>query len=238
MRIVTGIVLALGLAAATPVMAADMAVKARPMAPVMAPLWSWSGLYAGLNAGYGWADQTITATAGATGSISTGGNGLIGGAQIGYNWQLGALVLGVEADIQASGMRGNTSGTITVGGVGTAFTGSSNIDYFGTVRGRIGYAAGSWMPYFTGGWAYGGSSATTTATIGGVATSFNSTGSSNNGYVLGGGIEFAGWAPNWTVKAEYLYLNFPGSTATGGGVTLTASDTRAHIGRLGINYHF
>ena len=109
--------LALGMGAAVmlvstavPVMAADLgggpppgSVKDAPLPPL--PLYSWSGLYIGVHAGYGWSD--LDWTGGGT-TVGDSGEGWVGGGQIGYNWQRGALVFGVEADISGSGIDGST----------------------------------------------------------------------------------------------------------------------------------
>ncbi len=169
---------------ATPALAADMAVKAPPPAPV--PAYGWTGFYAGLNAGGGWGSKGIdnSFTPGACngpasacaslfpsliaplpGRFDIHSNGFIGGGQVGYNYQSGAFVWGVEADFQGADMKGNASTTASFvppppaapnALVTTAGTGSEKIDWFGTLRGRLG-----WVPtppllvYATGGLAYG-----------------------------------------------------------------------------------
>src|SRR5450830_1778524 len=120
--------------------AADLPTKAPMYSP--APVFSWTGFYVGLNAGYGWANTSITGVAG-----SSNLNGFLGGAQIGYNWQgASPLVLGIEAYFQGTGQRrSDTALGITV---------DQSLPWFGTVRGRIGYAFDRTMIYATGGLAY------------------------------------------------------------------------------------
>jgi len=128
----------LGLAAMlSPAFASDLPAPSR-MPPARAPAslpFNWGGLYAGVNIG------------GAFGDVG----GVVGGGQIGYNWQINQIVFGVETDIQFSGA--DDSSTLLVGG--TTLADKQELDWFGTFRGRIGYAWDRWLPYFTGGLAYG-----------------------------------------------------------------------------------
>jgi len=181
----------------TPAFAADMAVKAPPPSPGPAPI-SWTGWYAGFNFGGTWGGSGTTvssvktfdctavacpnvfppslgaaAAQGASGSISNAGGGLIGGVQVGYNWQAAQQwVASIEADFQgvANKTTATGGGTLTAplpgfptgNTVTTAITASRSLDYIGTVRGRLGWL---WTPsllvYGTGGLAYGGVSADT-----------------------------------------------------------------------------
>jgi outer membrane immunogenic protein len=193
--------------------AADMAVKGPPRtyAPVGV---NWNGLYVGANLGYASARINPGFLSG-TDHL----DGVNGGAQIGYNWQFvgSPLLLGIEADIQASAQEDS------VGGVG-----SIKAPWFGTVRGRLGYVAGSWMPYITGGYAFARAEARLTGIGSGSTTA--------DGYTIGGGIEWM-VAPRWSIKAEYLYMNFGNEDITIAGVTGTGKVTN-NLGRVGINYHF
>ncbi|WKW49492.1 outer membrane protein [Rhodomicrobium lacus] len=178
--------------------------------PVVAPVATWTGFYAGINGGYGWGDVD---------SDIAGGddfNGGFGGGQIGYNWQgafgTSPLVIGIEADIQGSGV-----------GVDGSNNSEFNLNYFGTVRGRLGYALGNTLVYATGGFAYGefeykasGSSETDTKT----------------GYVVGGGLEHK-FTPNISGKVEYQYLSFDDDKINGKEVDLGINTIR-----VGLNYHF
>ncbi|MGN6747410.1 MAG: outer membrane protein, partial [Xanthobacteraceae bacterium] len=173
-------------AAASPSSAADLPRKAPPPAPPAPQIYNWTGFYAGVNLGYGFGSDptTITTVSGssfpglATGtaiyspqSFSIDPKGVIGGGQIGYNWQFApSWVVGFETDIQGSGMRKQQDCVIPCGlGVLTqstgfltffpvtfsAFSEEHKVDWFGTVRGRFGYAAGPVLVYATGGLAYG-----------------------------------------------------------------------------------
>jgi outer membrane immunogenic protein len=196
-------------------------------APILTParVYDWTGFYVGGNIGYGWGRQDAALTGfGSLGSANV--DGIIGGGQVGYNWQLNQLVLGLEADIQGSGQKGD-------GGVAGVATYTSKLDWFGTVRGRVGYAFDRWLPYVTGGWAYGGGNVSGTA--GGAPFS---TSSNYSGWTAGAGLEYA-FLNNWSVKGEYLYVDFGNgpSTVTGAG-TISSGHLTDNIFRLGVNYKF
>ena len=234
--------------------AADLPVKA-PMytkAPVVAPLYNWTGFYIGLNAGYSWGRQDndlVNVVTGVTEfSNSDHLNGFIGGGQIGYNWQVNQWVFGLEADFQGSGQKGDGTffiaavpGIVVAGTPASTFNYTDKLDWFGTVRGRIGYAmgaTGNWLPYVTGGWAYGHGEISGTTTSLGVATSFSGS-QDYSGWTVGGGVEWA-FLNNWSAKVEYLYIDF------GDGPTVPVSATRDivsgkmtdNILRAGLNYKF
>src|SRR5665213_2807974 len=199
-------------------------------APIMTQVrvYDWTGFYVGGNVGYGFGRQD--ASLGGVGGLGSANvDGLIGGGQVGYNWQLNNnVVLGVEADIQGSGQRGDSSAA----GVGSY---SSKLDWFGTVRGRVGYAFDRWLPYVTGGWAYGNGSidGTTAAPPG----TFSST-QRYSGWTAGAGLEYA-LLNNWSVKGEWLYVDFGDgpSTVTPAG-TVSGGRLSDNIFRLGVNYKF
>jgi outer membrane immunogenic protein len=184
--------------------------------PRMVPAPFWTGLYLGVNGGYGWrqTDDQFSYAACTLGHDCLGGesysaysgigaNGGFGGGQIGYVSQgfLGtpSLVAGVEADIQGAGIEG--SGTDLLDG-----SYKINLDWFGTVRGRLGFTTGPALLYFTGGFAFGGLKhhAEDTRYEDTAVYEFSST---VTGYALGGGIEYK-FNPSWSLKAEYQYLNF------------------------------
>ncbi|MGI8527765.1 MAG: outer membrane protein [Pseudolabrys sp.] len=202
--------------------AADIARRqAMPTkAPVYLAAYNWTGLYVGINGGGGWGRSNFEGVPG-TGSFNTSG-GLIGGT-LGYNWQFGRTVLGIETDLDWSNIRGNAACG--------AFTCETRNDWLGTTRGRIGYAFDRFMPYVTGGVAYGNVKASTTAFPGADKT--------KAGYAVGGGVEFAVAGP-WTAKVEYLYADL-GRFDCGGSCTLTPPQNvkfNANIVRAGLNYRF
>jgi outer membrane immunogenic protein len=200
---------------------------------------NWAGFYAGVNGGYAWSehsDQLAYTKAPAFYGLSPEGG--FGGGQIGFNWQgmwHPHLVLGIEADIQGAGV--NASGSDAAG-----LKYKSDLDWFGTVRGRIGYAYDRALVYATGGFAYGGVQNTVlnSGALGGPAK-FDDVAT---GYVLGGGIEYK-FSPAWSVKAEYQYINLgKNDPVTASGKTFssvpttTLTDDAYHTVRAGLNYHF
>jgi outer membrane immunogenic protein len=209
-----------------------------------------------------------------SGSANTNGKaGFIGGGQIGYNWQIGNLgglgfgsgfVTGIEADIQGIATSGGSRTRALAGAASTGprnytissyQTGSSNLQYFGTVRGRLGFLAmPTLMVYGTGGLAYGGVS----ASIQNFQIAYNNgspvfpvlgTGNFANtmvGWTGGGGAEWL-FMPNWSAKVEYLYYDL--GQANGSVVNTTngpaiqsitnySGRVTGNIVRAGVNYHF
>jgi outer membrane immunogenic protein len=187
-----------------------------PPAPVYSPIYNWTGLYIGVNGGGGWGDSTWT---GQSPNFGLSG-GLVGGT-IGYNWQFGQTVVGLEGDLNWSDIRGS--------GV-CAFGCETRNNWFGTVRGRLGYAWDRFMPYITGGLAYGNIEANPTA-------AFVSNDATNAGWALGVGVEFA-LAQNWTAKVEYLHYDLGDFNCTNCAPAATTVDFNANIIRGGINYRF
>jgi outer membrane immunogenic protein len=257
--------LALVSLAVGPVKAADL--RPAPVytkAPVMAPVYNWTGFYVGLNGGYSWgrANTDFTILGVTPGSVSQNLNGWLGGGQAGYNWQVGGTwVFGIEADIQATGQKGTFSlATPTICPVATVAplpctTGSGSVEqklpWFGTLRGRLGITPlPTWLLYATGGLAYGevDTNATFTAAVGPLGGAVTSTTASTNsnstrvGWTVGAGAEWAIFGP-WSVKAEYLYMNLGTLTTNFAGpapftLLTTSSRVTDNIGRVGVNYRF
>ncbi len=224
--------------------AADLPVKAPMMKPVS--VYDWTGVYVGGNIGYSWGRTTPdTALNGAPiPSSAVNANGVIGGGQLGYNWQTGNLLLGVEGDLQWSGQTGQGVATmgVAVPPLGTLTITQpyiSSLDYFGTVRGRLGYAADRWLLYATGGWAFGHdkldvlNTSLTATTLVGYSTD-------RNGWTAGGGVEYA-LNRNWSAKAEYLHIDLGTATITNPmviGTTIATTRVSDDIVRFGANYRF
>lgn len=208
-------------ASAATALAADLpSLKAPPPVYVPPPV-IWTGFYVGLNAGGVWSKSDITWTtntfglvpghreaidAAGTGNIDS--NGFTGGGQVGFNYQMHHLVLGLEADFNYTGLSGTRTAT-AVPPIGPAepIAETFNSNFMATFRGRIGITAGPWLAYATVGTAsahvnYGdniifpllGSSNGASANI--IAT----------GWVAGGGVEWM-LTPSWSVKAEYLHID-------------------------------
>lgn len=236
--------------------AADL--PARTMAPapapfVSAPMFTWTGFYVGVNAG--WTrndteakDRGFTGVVGSYPTINLGGrNDFIGGAQVGYNQQFGMFVGGIEADINYLGDR-SSSAAVAVAGLGgfgiTTATARSSLDWLGTVRLRAGVAFDRALIYGTGGLALGSPNQTLTISGPGGVTHFGSDDEMKAGWTLGAGAEYA-FTDNLTMKAEYLYYDLGSTTVTAAprvGFVGTSNSARfennGHIARVGLNYKF
>ena len=210
--LLAGVALALG-ASLVSANAADIQQRSMPTkAPAYVTLvYNWTGPYIGISGGYGFGSSDFT------GGGSVDPKGGLFGATLGYNWQMGALVTGIEGDISWSGLRDS----------GTCALGACRVEnnWLGTVRGRLGYNAGRWMPYVTGGLA-----------VGDIDASIAGAGSSHEtkaGWTVGAGIEAAIAGP-WTAKVEYLYVDL----GNGGSIGGQRPDLTTNIVRAGLNYRF
>ena len=185
--------------------AADLPHPSYYTAPALLSAYSWTGLYLGGNLGHAW---------GVTSNNPTRPSGFAGGAQGGYNWQTGQFVFGGEADIQLSGAND------------TFAPWKFSNPWFGTLRGRAGFAVNNFLIYGTAGVAFGELSA---ETIG-----LQSESHTNVGWTAGVGVE-AGLAASWSAKVEYLFVDLASSTY---GLTGTSNALSASLLRMGVNYHF
>jgi outer membrane immunogenic protein len=237
-------------ATSTAALAADLPSRRAPpvyVAPMAAPVFTWTGFYIGGNAGYAFDNKTSFATTvgPATSFVQSKTNGFTGGGQIGYNWQLGnaglgtlpglgggvggGIVLGVEADAAYTDLS-----TSTVLGGAPFF---AHTQFVGTARGRVGYAFGNVLIYGTGGFAYGGiNDGAGTAVANKIAT----------GYAYGGGIEYAIPTSSFinvfhssavTLKAEYLHYDLGTQTVVSGPISSSIKNN-GNLVRAGINYKF
>ena len=204
------------LAIATQVNAADFYGSGYKDAPIgVAP--AWAGFYVGAHVGGALADMRTTdvgyggAGWGATfpgDKFDNNSNGVIGGGQVGYNYQTGGFVFGVEADFGGIGL---SHATNPYGY--TNYFSSIASGFYTDATGRLGYAAGPALFYVKGGWAYYDGSVSMTDNIGiapWVCTGFtncHSSASGLSGWTLGGGIEYK-MSPSWSVKGEYRYFDF------------------------------
>jgi len=191
--------------AAMPAAAADLPHPSYYTATAPLSAYSWTGPYLGGNLGYAW---------GTTSNNPTRPSGVAGGAQGGYNWQTGPIVLGGEADIALS----------DANDVFAPWKFSN--PWFGTVRGRAGFAVNNFLFYATAGVAFGELKAETA----GFATETHS----NVGWTAGVGAE-AGFARNWSAKVEYLFVDLSSSTFA---LTGASNGLSANLFRMGVNYHF
>ena len=233
------------LAAAQPTLAADRPLPYKAP-PAYAPVFSWTGWYAGVDGGYGWGrGDDIVFTAPVTGFTGTSqgfkSHGGFGGGQIGFNQQTGQWVWGLEADIQGSGIRDAFNVTVPSNGGPLGVNATQRLDYFGTVRGRLGWAVDHALFYVTGGFAYGGVKDSILLANGG-ATALLMRNYTGTGFAAGGGWEY-NFAPAWSVKVEYQYIDLGSKTLSGvstNGVLLNSSniDAKFHTVRVGLNYMF
>jgi outer membrane immunogenic protein len=250
--------------------AADLPTHKAPMepAPYAAPAFSWTGFYIGANAGYSFSEGGATSTTGSPafaalgpnfvpGSLDTKGGGFIGGGQIGYNYQFGTFVTGLEADIDWVDQRKSASftGAVLPAPLGTSLTTSAsrNLNYLGTVRGRLGVTPfDRTLLFITGGLAYGGVQ-TSNSVVANANPALNWNGSTDStrvGWTLGGGGEYA-FTNNVTFKIEGLYYDLgktstvaPGNAAVQGvgalnGVFYSSQvRTAGEVVRAGVNFKF
>jgi outer membrane immunogenic protein len=238
-------IIALALATAAPAFAADLPppMAPPPRAPAAyipaPPMFSWTGFYVGLNAGYGFGSSSWTPTTAPFGAISSFNlNGPMAGGQIGGNYQIGQFVIGAEGDIDWQNLRGaTTTGTCGIAAVGGCATASS---WLGTLRARAGFAADRALFYVTGGGAFTNVKPSTGALSYG--------GGSEAGWTAGAGVEYA-MTDNWTAKVEYLYANFQKATCNATSCApvlavptfaLAPASVSFHenIVRAGVNYKF
>lgn len=190
----------------------------RAPAVLAAPAWSWTGIYAGANAGYGFGKISNIA-----GTSSDSMSGAIAGGQIGGNIQTGAFVFGIEGDFQGSWQSKSFTGL--------GLTIKEEIPWFGTLRARAGVAFDRSLLYVTGGGAY--TNFKLSATLGSTTLSSNT---SHAAWTVGAGWEYM-FADHWSGKIEYLYLDTGNVNATLFGVPLSGK-LNDNIVRAGVNYHF
>jgi outer membrane immunogenic protein len=240
---------------AGPAMAADVAAPA--------PAFTWTGIYIGGYGGYGWGHSGVTGTLDPNSGFGWSGTntqpaynatlspglrpgGFTGGGTIGANWQAGVFVLGLEGDFGAFNLSDAVTAAVRPQSH-AALTSNTTVraDWLATVRGRIGWAAGQWLPYVTAGAAFANSSFKQVNSY-----AIESSGGIENfsaanlrvGWVAGAGLEYA-FTPNWSAKIEYLHLDFGTSAATGiipvQSVNVShAADFTSDVVRAGINYKF
>ena len=212
--------------------AADLPGRSAAVAPApMFTVLNWTGFYVGAQIGY--ASERVTGT-NATAALllpdpgTTTPAGVVGGLHAGYNYQTGALVLGIEGDIEATGLSKSTLTSSL-----TRFH-TAKADWQGSIRGRVGYAFDRALIYATGGVAF----QELKESIGNVgAAPYHSFSNQRAGWTLGGGLEYA-VTNNWSVRAEYRYTDFGKSTNIGGINSGNISNARENAFRLGLSYKF
>jgi outer membrane immunogenic protein len=257
-----------------PAVAADLPLKAKAQPPV--PVWNWTGFYVGGNIGGIWnytrddVDPagcfitSLTCGGGAplnplrSDSIRLNGSGFTGGGQVGYNWQSGRFVGGIEADINYSGINDGSSINRPVAAplAGNFIHAETDkLQWFGTVRGRAGFTVTpAFLVYATGGLAFGDVKSTSATSFSTTPTTYaGSIDDTRVGWTIGAGGEWM-IAPKWSIKAEYLYVDLGKSSYTQACTNLPVcgsppqvapgaayqTDLRHqdNIARVGLNYHF
>jgi outer membrane immunogenic protein len=248
-----------------PALAADIPGRAPVMkAPVMAPQYNWSGCYIGANVGAAKNNSDLLASPSGslllppaaannplrTDSFSFEDTAFTGGGQVGCNWQSGSWVFGIEGDLQWSGLDETILLTRPLAAPllgNISYNVNHQVDWWGTARGRLGMAWNNVLLYGTGGLAYGRvqSSARTVFSLTG-ETYAGAASDTSVGWTAGAGVEW-GFAPNWSVKAEYLYVdlgsfsylmpNVPPPAFPAISYTADVS-TKFHVGRVGVNFRF
>jgi outer membrane immunogenic protein len=249
----------LALAAASAVLSAQLAFAAdlptkAPMAPapMMPPVYNWTGFYIGGQVGGGWAKDTVTHVDGGAnfpagfvqGSINP--SGILGGAYGGFNYQWGQFVLGIDGDYSWADLTGsgNDASPLIAGRVAQH---SDKFSWVASVTGRLGYAMNNWMLFVKGGGAWAGRDGNSVITNA-AGTTINTTSSSDtrDGWIVGGGVEY-GFLPHWTAKLEYDYIGFGTAnfnattiTAATGAVTTAGRSANSHlnIAKIGVAYKF
>ena len=194
--------------------AAD-AVPARGYyAPAPVPFYSWTGLYVGAHVGGGWADLGVGST----------GSGVIGGGQVGYNYQINQLVFGVEAEVSAANIKNNL---LTFGPLSASF----NWNSLTTLSSRFGYAFDNWLLYGK----VGGAWADVSANANAFGMQLVSVGGTASGWVAGLGAEYA-FQNNWSAKLEYNVFGFGNDSGTFG--TFNGNNVTLQTVKAGVNYRF
>jgi outer membrane immunogenic protein len=205
--------------------------------PVIVPRYpfSWTGFYIGGNLGYGWGSSSTIGQAGApfngNDGFTVNPSGWLGGLQAGYNWQIDNLVFGLEGDLGSIGADDSQSSA-------TAFT-KAEYGTYGTLTARLGFVDERWLFYLKGGAAFANIENTAGAIAGGVVdpTDLTRSDETRGGWTIGSGAEFA-FQPNWSMKIEYLYMDFGGDTSRNADGDTFRHENDIHTIKVGVNYRF
>jgi outer membrane immunogenic protein len=251
--------------------AADLPARTWTKAAAIDPSYNWTGFYAGVNAGGAWGhsdvatstifdpvnnagyfiDANTTALFNTVGRQRTSTSGFTGGIQAGYNWQSGHFVAGVETDFQSFRQSGSATATALYPTLGTPFTISHSVstDWLWTLRPRVGIASNDWLFYATGGLALTKLNASSLFIDSFGDTAATSWSQARLGWTVGAGVEHA-LKNGWSVKAEYLYVDFgnvgvtthnildSGVAPVPGQPLFHSVNLRSNIARVGLNYNF
>jgi outer membrane immunogenic protein len=207
-----------------------VAAMASPLAAQAQSTSQWDGFYAGINTGGLWSSTAASITTNTSGGGFNGtGSGFVGGAQAGYNYLFGSILLGGEVDFQGSTMSSGLSG-----GTGTsAINANATMPWFSTFRVRAGYTVGSVMPYVTGGAVWGHQR------LQGTDSQTGYFDASNNfwTYTFGGGVE-GRLSDRLSAKLEYLWIGSPDTPLSTPATTNIDQRSIGNLLRVGLNYRF
>ncbi len=216
---------------ATIALAADLPPPPPPPVEIRESVYDWSGLYVGVNAGAGFADSHFRPDGGSDPDLS--GDGYLIGGYAGYNYQMNNFVVGIEGDVSYGDV--NPENRLWHPDVGPAF---QDVDFFATIRARLGYAHGNTLAYVTGGAAWADSELRLPV------QPDESDSQTHFGYVVGGGLEHA-WTENFITRVEYLYAdlgtesyNYPNSCSTAPDCNVNVNMADFHVVRAGAGWKF
>lgn len=221
--------------AALPAAAADMPMKAPVYRGGPVVSYNWTGFYVGGHLGGAWGQTDYFTNIAGPNTTNADPDGFIGGGQVGFNYQVGAWVFGVEGDWSWTNLRGSGPEPTSPPAGGIL---KSDANWFATAAGRFGYASGRWLLYVKGGAAWMNVDHAF-SNIGPPAFTASAT-KTHSGWTVGTGLEWA-FADTWSAKFEYNYLDFGNDSVvlTGGPVPITVGvDQQVHAVKLGLNYRW
>jgi outer membrane immunogenic protein len=207
-------------------LAADMQrpVYKAPPAGVLPVTYDWTGFYIGGHVGYGWAEKNWQDGFGLFGA-SHEASGVLGGLQGGFNYQIGQFVIGAEGDWSWAGLSGSSNSVLA--------NFNTNVDWTATLTGRAGIAFDRWLVYAKGGAAWARDRFSTNF----YTFPASEVTDTRLGWTVGAGVEYA-FAPQWTAKLEYNYMDFGNRDVSFSPGTTTSIDQQVHAIKFGINYKF
>jgi outer membrane immunogenic protein len=241
------------IASVTGAFAADLAPVYTKARPIVAPVYSWTGVYIGGEFGGGWFDNQVTnGLTAADGTVnfppgyvhnSVHGNGWLGGGYAGFNYQAGQFVVGIDGDYTGADLRGSTS---DIGPTGFTNISTEKVKWIATVTGRAGYAVNNWLFFAKGGGAWAGfNGISSTFNTAGNLTNTDTNGQTRSGWTAGLGVEW-GFADHWSAKVEYDYVKFSTSNYNNTAVTVAgvvtfpgrSATSDLNMVKAGIAYRF